>query len=451
MDEALDSIFVSPQVRDLLGVEPEAWIADQYCWSSHVHPDDSVRVWDEYMSAYTDDVPLSHEYRMVHEDGTVKWVLELARPIHDEHGDPWVIQGVIFDITARKEAEEWQAARNERLGSIIETQREIAATELDVDAVMRTICERTQELTHAEAATILILEGDDLVLRVGTRVPRRQDRIPRAARGHPTRLDAPARPVRDPGRRADGPASGPPWRRRWGCARASPCSSTRARRRSVSSIVVSRTPDAFTQEDVDTLKRLSTALSSAISHAAEFESKLQQVEALARFETIYEGAAIGITLVSPEGGFLDANPAFERMFGYTVEELRSEVLPNGRRPADLARKDELFREMMAGTRDTYEQERRFTRKDGQLVWGHVAAALQRDDGGQPAVRDHDDREHHGTEGGRAEARVPRLPRRAHGLTNRHGSSRCSRRRSREPAGSGLRSAVITWISTTSSS
>ena len=49
---------------------------------------------------------MSHEYRMVHEDGTVKWVLELARPIHDEHGDPWLIQGVIFDITARKEAEE---------------------------------------------------------------------------------------------------------------------------------------------------------------------------------------------------------------------------------------------------------------------------------------------------------------------------------------------------------
>ena len=31
VNESLDSIFVSPQVRDLLGIEPEAWIADQYC------------------------------------------------------------------------------------------------------------------------------------------------------------------------------------------------------------------------------------------------------------------------------------------------------------------------------------------------------------------------------------------------------------------------------------
>ena len=147
IDVNLESIFVSPQVRDLLGIEPDVWIADQYSWSNHVHPEDFVRAWDEYMDAYTRGVPLSHEYRMVHEDGTVKWVLELARPIHDEHGEPWVIQGVIFDITSRKEAEELLSARNARLGSIIETQRDVAATELDVDAVMRTICERTQEIT----------------------------------------------------------------------------------------------------------------------------------------------------------------------------------------------------------------------------------------------------------------------------------------------------------------
>src|SRR4249920_1065224 len=132
VDFARDSIFVSPQVRDLLGVEPEDWIADQYCWSNHVHKADFDRVWDEYMYAFTNDVPLSHEYRMVHEDSTVKWVLELARPIHDEHGDPWMIQGVIFDITDRKVAEELQGARSDRLGSIIEIQRDISADALAV-------------------------------------------------------------------------------------------------------------------------------------------------------------------------------------------------------------------------------------------------------------------------------------------------------------------------------
>ncbi len=43
---------------------------------------------------------------MVHEDGTVKWVQEQASIVRNEAGEPWLIQGVIFDISERKAAEE---------------------------------------------------------------------------------------------------------------------------------------------------------------------------------------------------------------------------------------------------------------------------------------------------------------------------------------------------------
>jgi diguanylate cyclase (GGDEF)-like protein/PAS domain S-box-containing protein len=382
VDDAHDSIFVSVQVHELLGVDPADWIADQYCWSNHVHPDDFVRVWDAYMHAYTHDLPLRHEYRMVHEDGTVKWVLELARPIHDEHGEPWLIQGVIFDITSRKEAEELLAARNERLGSIIEAQRDVAAAELDVDAVMRSICERTQELTHAESACILMLDGDALVIRVATGFLEEQVgvRVPvegsfpgwvhqhhRSAILEDALVDERAGVIA----RGLGLRSAVAVRLLHGDGAIGQL------------IVVSREPDVFTEEDADTLERLSTALSSAIVHAAEFESKREQVDALARFETIYQGAAIGIALVSSEGSVLEANPAFVRMFGYTAEDLRAGGLDDGGRPAEVDLMDEAFRDMMAGSRDSYEEERRFVGKDGRFVWGRVAAALQRDAEGTP--------------------------------------------------------------------
>lgn len=234
VDEALGSIFVSPQVRDLLGVEPEEWIADRSCWSRHVHPDDLVRAMNEHTDSRTRDVPLSHEYRMVHEDGTVKWVEELARPIHDEHGNTWVIQGAIFDITARKGAEERQGARNERLRSIIETQRDIAATDLDVDSVMRTICERTQELTRGEGATILILDGGDLVIRVATGFlhERVDTRIP--IEGElPGWVHPPDRSAILGDAQTD-PRSGALARELGVCAPSSPCSSVTATRRSAS-------------------------------------------------------------------------------------------------------------------------------------------------------------------------------------------------------------------------
>ena len=147
---------------------------------------------------------------MVHEDGTVRWVLELARPIHDEHGDPWMIQGVIFDITDRKEAEESQIARSERLGSIIEIQRDIAADELAVDAVMRQICERAQELTHADSATVLTLDGDQLKVRAATGFLEDKVGDPDPRRRHASRLVVHARPVDDPRRRSGRPSSGRP-------------------------------------------------------------------------------------------------------------------------------------------------------------------------------------------------------------------------------------------------
>jgi diguanylate cyclase (GGDEF)-like protein/PAS domain S-box-containing protein len=106
VDENSESIYVSPQVVELLGIEQDEWLTDPYAWRHHVHPEDIDRAWDEYRHAYNAHEPLNHEYRMVHEDGSVRWVLEQAYPIDDEQGDPWLIQGVIFDITERKLAEE---------------------------------------------------------------------------------------------------------------------------------------------------------------------------------------------------------------------------------------------------------------------------------------------------------------------------------------------------------
>ena len=382
VDEASDSISVSPQVLDLLGVEPEAWLADPYCWSKHVHPDDFVRAWDEYMNSCASHLPLIHEYRMVHEDGTVRWVLELARPIDDEHGDPWLIQGVLLDITARKVAEEAQDARNGRMASIIETQREVAVTDLDVDAVMRAICKRTRELTQADSAIILMLEGEGLVVRAATGFMEEHigSRVP-VAGTFPGWVHEHDRSAIQVDALVD-PRSGPIAHELG--MRSTVAVQLRHREETVGQlIVISREPGRFAQDDLETLELLSVVLSSALSHAAEFESKRQQVDALARFETIYQGASIGIVLMSPDGGFLDANPAFELMFGYTKAELRTMTLRDYTHPEDIERNEQLFHELMDGTRDTYEIEKRFCRKDGQQAWGHVAAALQRGPDGEP--------------------------------------------------------------------
>ncbi len=56
----------------------------------------------------------------------------------------------------------------EHLRAIIQTQTEIAASDLDLDAVMQLIASRGQELTGANAGVIEIADGDEMVYRVTT-------------------------------------------------------------------------------------------------------------------------------------------------------------------------------------------------------------------------------------------------------------------------------------------
>jgi len=55
---------------------------------------------------------------------------------------------------------------SQHLRAIIQTQTEIAASDLDLDAVMQLIAARGQELTRANAGVIEIADGDEMVYRV---------------------------------------------------------------------------------------------------------------------------------------------------------------------------------------------------------------------------------------------------------------------------------------------
>jgi len=105
VSEEATSLYVSPYVEQLIGVTPEQWMADQYCWGRHVHPDDLDWVWEDYQLAAAEGRPLDRQYRMIHEDGTVRWVLEQAFPIPGPDGATAFLQGFLFDITDRSTEE----------------------------------------------------------------------------------------------------------------------------------------------------------------------------------------------------------------------------------------------------------------------------------------------------------------------------------------------------------
>ncbi len=98
------SVYVSPQLETILEISPARWIAEDL-WVKHLHPDDRERVLREY-EEFLRGGPDIADYRMIRPDGKVVWIRDRGKLIRDEHGNVVLEQGVMFDVTEQKEAEE---------------------------------------------------------------------------------------------------------------------------------------------------------------------------------------------------------------------------------------------------------------------------------------------------------------------------------------------------------
>ena len=105
-----------------------------------------------------------------------------------------------------------------------------------------------------------------------------------------------------------------------------------------------------------------------------------------RFRQLFEQAPVGVALESLEGKLTIVNPAFCSMFGYTEAELHEMSCVQLSHPDDLGAEAPLFRELCAGTRASYQIDKRFFRKDGTTMWGRVGVSLLKpQDGSQPFI------------------------------------------------------------------
>ncbi len=110
-----DEFYLDPNVKAILGYRDNEIPNDLEVWSSYVHHDDKQAVMDAFQAHIENKTPeFVYEHRMLHKDGSIRWILARGTAIRNKQGDPVRVLGTDTDITQRKQAEEaLRQARNE--------------------------------------------------------------------------------------------------------------------------------------------------------------------------------------------------------------------------------------------------------------------------------------------------------------------------------------------------
>ncbi|OCQ97189.1 hypothetical protein BCD64_16685 [Nostoc sp. MBR 210] len=111
--------YISPQIQTLLNVPAQEWEAG-LCnsWVNFVHPQDHPFVLQAVQTTLATGEPLNIEYRMMTQDNKVIWIQDQARLVLAPDGKTPILQGVAFNISDRKQAEQALQEKENFLRSI---------------------------------------------------------------------------------------------------------------------------------------------------------------------------------------------------------------------------------------------------------------------------------------------------------------------------------------------
>jgi len=171
-DSSGNTTFVSPNVTRVFGYSPEEVCrAGNSLWIDRIHPDDRERLREAFEALFTEGKRFEAEYRIQRKDG--EWICLLNRS-----SEPYVESGVAYadgivsDITERRQAEEEVHRLNEELQTLyrisLATSRTIEMDQLLAD-LLQTLSE-SEILPFELKGSIFLRDGE--VLRLASTLSR---------------------------------------------------------------------------------------------------------------------------------------------------------------------------------------------------------------------------------------------------------------------------------------
>ena len=113
----------------------------------------------------------------------------------------------------------------------------------------------------------------------------------------------------------------------------------------------------------------------AIFNKSEDENKKRLAEATRllvederRFHEIFDRSAVGESIISLDGKWLDANERLCNILGYSRKELLNKHFADVTYPDDIKVSEEARKKLLAGESGSMELEKRYIQKNGNIIW-----------------------------------------------------------------------------------
>ena len=128
----------------------------------------------------------------------------------------------------------------------------------------------------------------------------------------------------------------------------------------------------FTPARIAVLKLLASQAAISLENARLYGELTMSEE---RWRNLFESVPVGVNMVGLHKRYVAANPAFQRMTGYSEAELRNLTPVDITHEDDRAASEAIIAAQMAGQSYVQHREKRYLRKDGGVVWAEVDAFL----------------------------------------------------------------------------
>lgn len=166
------SLFIDDKLKSLLGFEPDELKSTMESWYNQVHPGYQEKVMNDLKAYIKGEVPkYEFEYKMVHKDGSERWLLARAKAIRDDDNKVIRMIGTGTDVTLQKQIQAELELREEELQNINDNLESLVSnrtkklsetnTYLEKEIERRKLTERALEEEKTQRLSALI-DGQEM-------------------------------------------------------------------------------------------------------------------------------------------------------------------------------------------------------------------------------------------------------------------------------------------------